>query len=126
MKLSHLTLISLMSSVCWVQAQEASYDGKWQASFEGSAVGASREGTVSISGKEGTWDMAVRSRKDPCIGRPYPITVQRATAEELVFDINRSKTLMGCKDGTAKLKRVDDKTLEGEFDGGRKLTLKRE
>jgi hypothetical protein len=52
--------------------------------------------------------------------------VRSATADDLVFEINRSTALAGCKDGIAKLKRVDDKTLQGEFDGGRKLKLIRQ
>jgi len=70
--------------------------------------------------------MALRGRNNPCAGRVAPITVRSATADDLVFEINRSTALAGCKDGIAKLKRVDDKTLQGEFDGGRKLKLIRQ
>ena len=60
--------------------------------------------------------MAVQRSTNPCTGRAYPIAVQVASATELKFEISRAKTLAGCKDGTATLRRVDDKTLEGEFD----------
>lgn len=107
-------------------AQQANpYDGSWRAAFEGQR-GAGREGKVVISGQAGSWDMAVTDRKDPCVGRAAPISVQRSTPEELVFEINRSKALAGCKDTTVRFRRVDDNVLQGGFGGGRAMTLTRE
>ena len=60
------------------------------------------------------------------MGRAAPIAIQRATAEELVFEIKRSEALQGCKDSLAKLKRSDGNTLEGQFDAGRKIKLVRQ
>ena len=98
------------------QAQEPNpYNGTWKAEYT-TRSGASREGKVVISDRTGTWDMAVQRSNNPCTGRAYPIAVIVANASELSFEISRAKTLVGCKDGTATLKRVDDKTLEGEFD----------
>ena len=119
-----LLLASLISSLAL--AQEANpYDGRWQASFE-SKKGVGREGTVVIAGKEGTWEILNKKKNNPCAGRSMPIAIERVTKEELVFTINRSKTLTGCKDSIANFKRADDKTLEGEFDGGHRVTLTRE
>ena len=52
--------------------------------------------------------------------------IERASTDELVFKIMRSKSLKGCKDQIATLKRVNETTLQGELDDGRKLTLVRE
>lgn len=107
-------------------AQETNpYNGTWRAEIEG-LKGAALEGTVIIKDQGGTWDMLIRVRNNPCIGRAVPISIQRASADELVFEISRSKALPGCKDGLATLKRVDDKTLQGEFEEGRKLRLVRQ
>ena len=100
------------------------YNGTWKVAYD-SKKGANREGTVVVSGKGGTWDMLTQRSKNACAGKEVPIAVRTATADELVFEINRSKALMGCKDGLAKLKRVDDNTLEGEFDG-KKFTMTRD
>ena len=91
------------------------YVGTWSASYQ-NASGKSRQGTVVVSEQGGTWDMDVASRDNPCTGRSVPIEVQRATSDDLVFAIRRSKALPGCKDGLAAFKRVDDRTLEGTFD----------
>lgn len=100
------------------------YEGSWRAQFE-TDKGEMREGDVTIKGQGGTWDFLHQVRGNPCAGREYPLTVQSATAEELVVAIERAKTLAGCKDGTARLKRVSDTVLEGEFDNGRKIKLTR-
>jgi hypothetical protein len=100
------------------------YDGSWRAQFE-TDKGERREGDVTIKGQGGSWDFLHQVRGNPCAGRAYPLTVQTATAEELVVAIEREKTLSGCKDGTARFKRVSDTVLEGEFDNGRKIKLTR-
>jgi len=100
------------------------YEGSWRAQVE-TDKGEMREGDVAIKGQGGSWDFLHQVRGNPCAGRAYPLTVQSATAEELVVAIDRAKTLAGCKDGTAKFKRVSDTVLEGELDNGRKITLTR-
>ena len=97
-------------------AQEANpHIGTWKAEFT-TKNGVSREGKVVISDKAGTWDMAIQIRNNPCAGKVYPITVLTASASELSFEINRAKTLTGCSDGLAKLRVIDDRTLEGQVD----------
>ena len=109
-------MLALAAWVASAHAQEVNpYNGTWKAEYTGRA-GGSREGKVVIQDKVGTWDMAVQRSSNPCLGRAYPIAVTAATASELSFQIQRAKTLAGCKDGSATLKRIDDKTLEGEFD----------
>ena len=66
-----------------------------------------------------------QSRKNPCVGRAYPITVQKATADELTFTVNRAVTLAGCNDSTHTFKKVNDMTLNGELAEGRAVTLTR-
>lgn len=120
-------LLALLSAVIAAAiAQDANpFNGTWRASFE-TKKGTGREGKVVISGQTGTWDLALQAGSNPCVGRAFPLAVQRATNEELVVEIQRSKALAGCKDGQATFRRVDDKTLQGEFDGGRKITLMKE
>ncbi|MDM0014447.1 hypothetical protein QTH87_18545 [Variovorax sp. J22P168] len=90
------------------------WDGKWQVAFK-TERGTDRDGTVTVAGSAGTWDLNVAQRNDPCAGRAYPIEVQRATAEELVFKVARSTALAGCQDNTMRLKPTDANTLEGTF-----------
>ena len=98
------------------------YNGKWKINFD-SKNGTDLEGAISIDGAKGTWDMATRARRNPCIGMAYPITVQKATADELTFTVNRAVTLVGCTDSTYTFKKVDDKTLKGEVDEGRAAVM---
>ena len=80
---------------------------------------------LTIAGAGGTWDIVMQSRKDPCIGRKYPITVEKVTADELTFTVNRAATLAGCRDSTYTFKKVDDTTLKGELADGRAASMTR-
>ena len=109
-------LLALFLGVPLVAAAQAAnpWDGKWQVAFK-TERGIDRDGTVIVNGNAGSWDLNVAQRSDPCAGRAYPIEVQRATAEELVFKVARSTTLAGCQDNTMRLKATDATTLEGTF-----------
>jgi hypothetical protein len=107
-------------------AQEANpYNGTWHASMV-NKKGETRKGTVILKDQGGTWDMAWTNTKNPCAGMRSPIVIRRTSDDELVFAVNRSKALQGCKDNIATLKRVNETTLQGTLDDGRKLTLVRE
>jgi hypothetical protein len=109
-----------------VLAQEPNpYNGTWRAEFENQR-GTKLEGTVLIKDQGGTWDMLTSAKNNPCVGRAAPITIQRASADELVFEIKRSQALHGCRDTQVVLKKFDAKTLEGVFDEGRKIKLVRQ
>lgn len=100
------------------------YNGKWTISFDGKKI-VDLEGSVVIKDDGGTWDVVAQSHKNPCVGKVYPITVQSASADELVFTVNRAKTLAGCKDSTYTFKKVDERTLKGELADGRSASLTR-
>jgi hypothetical protein len=98
------------------------YNGKWTVSFDGKKS-ADLDGSVVIKDNGGTWDIVAQSRKNPCVGRPHAITVQKASAEELVFTVNRAQTLVGCKDSTYTFKKVDDKMMKGDVVDGREMSM---
>ena len=100
------------------------FNGSWTISFDGKKT-VDLDGTVVINGTGGTWDIRAQARKNPCVGREYPITVQKATADELTFTVNRAVTLAGCNDSTYTFKKIDDKTLKGELADGRAASLTR-
>jgi len=118
---------ALLGSIAFAQGSNP-YNGKWQAKFQGERGGA-KEAELVVKDNGGTWRVWGTShdtKRNPCIGRELPIAVQRASTGELAFRIESSKALTGCTDRSVTLKRVDDKTLEGQFDDGRTLTLVRE
>lgn len=107
-------------------AQDANpYSGTWQAHLVNNK-GEHRKGTVVLGETDGRWDFEHVVYKNPCVGMPAPIVIRSATADELVFEVVRSKSLKGCKDNVVTLKLKDEHTLEGELDDGRKLTLTRD
>ena len=120
-----LVLVSgVLSSAALAQGANP-YNGKWTVKFDGTSM-ANATGTVVIKDDQGTWKIVAHSTKNPCIGFEAPITVQRASDDELVFEVVRSKVLSGCEDSTLSLKRVDEKTLQGEFSDGRKVMMFRD
>ena len=125
MNRTSLVLLSGFLLTAPVIAQtENPFNGKWTVSFDGQKT-IDLDGTVVIKGDGGSWDIVAQSRKNPCVGRAYPITVQKASADELVFTVNRAQTLAGCKDSTYTFKKVDDKTMKGEVRDGRAASLVR-
>lgn len=117
----------LLGSIAFAQGSNP-YNGKWLAKFQGERGGA-REAELVVKNDGGTWKVWGTShdtKRNPCIGRDLPIAVQRASIGELAFRIESSKALSGCTDRSVTLKRVDDKTLQGQFDDGRTLTLVRD
>ena len=100
------------------------FNGSWTISFDGKKT-VDLDGTVVVNGTGGTWNTVAQSRKNPCVGRAYPITVQKATADELTFTVNRAVTLASCNDSTHTFKKVNDKSLNGELAEGRAVSLTR-
>ncbi|MEO8080593.1 MAG: hypothetical protein ABI641_08685 [Caldimonas sp.] len=126
MKPNHFAI--LLATLAWsvTQAQPAGvYDGIWTVTFDGSRT-AGLQGTVVIKDGAGTWKVQAEDRKNPCVGRESPITVKTASADELVFEVNRSKMLAGCKDFTMKFRKVDDKAMAGKTIDGRAVSLVRQ
>jgi len=114
----------LASTAVWAQEPNP-YSGTWQVSME-NLKGEHRKGTVALADQDGTWDIEHQNVKNPCAGIKAPIVIRSVSADELVFEIVRSRSLRGCTDNIATLKRVNETTLQGELDDGRKLTLTRE
>ncbi len=105
---------------------QSTLDGSWKVTF--ATEGAEgREATVELKGGTGTWTTYARSdkdRKDPCVGRPLPLSITGETKLDLKLDA--STAIAGCRDRKATLQRTDDKTLEGSFDNGRAIKLVRQ
>jgi hypothetical protein len=107
-------------------AQEpAPFDGKWLAKFS-TERGEAREAVLNVKGTSGTWQVQTRARGNPCVGLEAPVTATVVSASELELKFHNSKALTGCTDNGAKVRRVDDKTLEGTLDDGRKVSLVRQ
>ena len=122
-------LIPLLASLAfspaaWSQSVNP-YNGTWKVVFDG-AQAASMQGKLVVKDDAGTWKVVVHLRTDTCAGREAPIAVSLATAEELVFEVQRSKVLTGCPDWSIRFKPVDDKTLKGRMGTGSVVTLLRE
>ena len=100
------------------------HNGTWKVRFDGDHF-ANLEGTLVVKDDSGSWKVTTRSRNDPCIGREAPIAVTTATADDLVFEVHRSKVLAGCPDWTMNFRKVDDATLKGSSGDGRAFVATR-
>ncbi len=120
--LEWLVVGSLLASPIALAQDANPYSGTWDAKLL-NKKGETRKGTVILKDKDGTWDFNWQNPNNPCVGMRSPVAVQRTSADELVFEIQRSKALKGCKDNIVSMKRINDTTLQGELDDGRKLTL---
>jgi hypothetical protein len=110
---------------CLAQTPD-SLEGSWSANFS-APNGTQREAAVLIKGDEGNWKLATArvNREDPCVGRPIPFVISKAD-DVFRFAMSPSKGLAGCgEDYTLSMRKVDEKTLEGNFRDGRKFVLTR-
>ena len=123
MRTMQWVILGLALNAQAVLAEDANpYSGTWDAKLI-SKKGEHRSGQVILTDTGGTWDFDWQSPNNPCVGKRSPVAVQRVSPDELVFEVQRSKALKGCKDSIATMKRVSETTLQGELDDGRKLTL---
>lgn len=122
----HLPLILAACLIALPGWSQSTLDGNWRVTF--ATEGAEgREATVELKGGTGTWTTYARSdkdRKDPCVGRPLPLSITGDAKLDLKLDA--SSAIAGCRDRKATLQRTDDKTLEGTFDNGRAIKLVRQ
>lgn len=129
MKLIQCATVGLMLSVSFVLAplaqQNNPYEGSWLARFNGDS-GTPEDAELVVKAGAGTWTNSRRIRSNPCTGRTTPVAVSRATGNEFEFAVNGSRALAGCPDFIVSVKRVDDKTLEGQYSDGRKISLVRQ
>ena len=116
---------ALLIYTATLAAETNPYRGTWHLSTV-SKKGISREGTVVIKDQDGTWKTSSISVKNPCAGILAPLVIKKTSSDGLVFEITKSKALRGCEDNIATLKRINETTLQGELEDGRKLTLVRE
>jgi len=118
-------IISLFFAVAGFAQQPNPYNGTWRVEFA-SQKDVVREGEVVIKDEAGSWQVLRHKKGNPCAGREAPVSIQLATEVGLVFAVNASKVITGCKDQVVTLKRVDDRTLQGTMDDGREITMVRQ
>lgn len=130
-----MLIIALLALAAGVAQAENPYNGNWKATWvatakERIATQFQREADVVILDDGGSFqnlgDARGGARGNPCVGQKAPVSVKKATAEELVFVIEFSRVLQGCHDSKVTLQRVDDKTLKGMRDKDKEITLVKE
>ncbi|MGV3571290.1 MAG: hypothetical protein ACO1PB_11885 [Ramlibacter sp.] len=94
---------------------QASFDGTWQADFQ-TLRGDRAAATLTLAGGKGGWYSHPLAQPNRCVGREFPVTVRKATADELVFEVDRS-SVNGCPTSVFNLKPNAAGELHGEFDG---------
>ena len=123
----HVVAAFLVSGACglsWAQTVNP-HNGTWTVKFS-TERRVDLSGTVVIDREVGTWQVVAQSVRDPCIGKKSPLVVTKATDDELEFEVQRSKVLVGCPDFTARFRKVDERTLAATFGGGRPVIMTRD
>lgn len=115
----------LLGVAPWAVAQTGTFDGEWTAHF--TSANQARTAKVVIQGEGGSWQtLYLPHGADICFKLQVPLDVISTTAQEITVQGRASKALAGCADGKpTTFKRVDEKTLEGQFSDGRPVRLVR-
>jgi hypothetical protein len=114
----------LLPALCGAQA---SLDGTWTVSFS-TRDDETRQAVVTIAGAEGTWTTVAqpgKEKRDPCVGRPFPLTVVAAEPKRVVLEVAFAKQLAGCRDRTVTGEWVDATTVEGKLENGKPVRMLR-
>jgi hypothetical protein len=101
----------------------ASYDGKWTVTWQ-TARGYQHTAELDLSAGGGSYvNTSPGSREEPCLSKAHPVTIEKATEEELVVAINQSQTMAGCPNNRLTLKKTAAARFEGKFAGGTKVVV---
>lgn len=116
----------LLCGTVWAEGG-SKFDGTWELNYTltGEAVKGRHERVVELQlkGGSGTWHTQNASQKwSPCEYKDSPVSVSNATETDAQLRVERSKAVGGCEDFSVKLHLVDDKSLEGSFPRGTKIT----
>jgi len=123
-----IPIVTLLVCATGVAQAGNPFNGNWTASWQSTkgALHHNNEADVVILDDGGSFENQRSASRNPCVGRKAPIAVKTATQDELIFVIEFSTALKGCKDSEVKLKRIDDKTLKGFRDEDTEITLVKE
>lgn len=106
---------------------QSTLDGTWEVEFSTRDTEI-RQAEVRIAGATGTWTTAAQAgkeRKDPCVGRPFPLAVVEGGPGRIVLQVSFEKEMRGCKDRTVTGELKDGKTIEGKLENGKPLRMVR-
>ena len=102
-------------------------DGSWDVTFS-TRDGETRQAVVEIAGSEGSWTslaQAGKEKRDPCVGRPFPLAVASADPARIVLEVAFSKSMAGCKDRTVTGRLDGAGKVEGKLENGKPLRMSR-
>jgi len=118
----------LLALVVGRAVAEPEPSGTWRATFS-TQDSARRQATLTIDDMtEGTWITLAQenpSRREPCAGQKFPVTLAGGGTSTVTLVIAASKVNAKCPDRSARLTVVDVDTMEGEFSNGKVLRLER-
>ena len=100
-------------------------DGSWDVDFS-TRDGEIRKAVVEIAGSEGTWTSIAqggKEKRDPCVGRPFPLAVASADPARIVLEVAFAKSMTGCKDRTVTGRLAGAGTVEGKLENGKPLRM---
>ncbi|MBK8321510.1 MAG: hypothetical protein IPL06_01945 [Betaproteobacteria bacterium] len=102
-------------------------DGSWDVTFS-TRDGETRQAVVEIAGVQGTWTSIAQSgkeRRDPCVGRPFPLAVASTDPARIVLEVAFAKSVAGCRDRTVTGRLDGAGTVEGKLENGKPLRMTR-
>ncbi len=102
-------------------------DGSWDVNFS-TRDDETRRAVVEVTAAGGTWTslaQAGKEKRDPCVGRPFPLKLSSQDASNVVMEVSFSSVVAGCKDRTVTGRFVEPNVIEGKLDNGKPLRMVR-
>jgi hypothetical protein len=113
-----ITLVVAMAIHAHAHAQGShSFNGKWLAYFAGDKA-ANRTANMEIKDEGGYYEAAYKGQTNYCAGMNNSIVVKIISEQEIEVEILRKQVRKECDNTTMRLRRKDEKTLEGTITAG--------
>lgn len=115
MKIFGVSLLIIGSS-CLCAQEVGQFNGEWMGSYENKNDKA-QQAKLTITDQGGSWHVYQGGRKNPCIKRDFPISVEHKSPLEILVRVSAAEIISGCDNSTLSLKLISPNQLEGSFVG---------
>lgn len=104
----------MLVSSC-VYAQDTSqFNGEWMARYD-NASDEGQQVKLTIADQGGSWHAYRGGKRNPCVRRDIPISVERKSSSEILVQVKAADFLQGCPNSTLSLTLIAPDKLEGSF-----------
>jgi len=106
----------IIASSCLCAQELGQFNGEWMGIYE-KANDKAQQVSLTITDQGGSWHAYQGGKKNPCVKRDFPISVEQKSLSEILVRVSATEIIPGCNNSTLSLKLISPNKLEGSFVG---------